>query len=79
MSRKRKTEPYVQQKINLNAGVMARFSLLHWDKTHGKVRYGAVSQVVNTLLSDYVNRVESGAQEPQTILSDAEQAMEKAL
>lgn len=79
MSRKRKTEPYVQQKINLNATVMARFTRIHWDPTLQKIRYAAVSQVVNKLLADYVNKVETGAEKPQVILSDAEAEMEKAL
>ena len=79
LSRQRKSEPYVQQKVNLNATVMARFTRIHWDPTLQKVRYAAVSQVVNKLLADYVNKIESGAETPQVILSDSEQKMEKAL
>lgn len=58
MSKKRADEPYVQQKVNLPASLMARFTLLHWDATNRKVAYGAVSQVVTKLLSEYVNRAE---------------------
>ena len=72
MSRKRKNEAYVQQKVNFNALLMARFARIHFDGTHQKVKYGAVSQVLNTLLADYVNKVESGQAAPQPILSDAE-------
>lgn len=60
MSRARAAEPYVQQKISLPATLMARFSNLHWDPVLSKPRYGAVSEVLTKLLSDYVNRMESG-------------------
>lgn len=59
MSRKRADEPYVQQKINLPATLAARFTLLHWDPVGRKVKYGAFSEVVSKLLSDYVNKTEA--------------------
>lgn len=60
MSRQRTIEPYVQQKISLPATLMARFSRLHWDPVLQKTRYGAVSDVVTKLLTDYVGRMEQG-------------------
>lgn len=59
MSRKRAAEPYVQQKINLPATLAARFSMLHWDPVAKKVKYGAYSEVISTLLADYVNKAEA--------------------
>lgn len=59
MSRKRADEPYVQQKVNLPATLAARFSLLHWDPVSRKVKYGSFSEVITTLLADYVNRTEA--------------------
>lgn len=59
MSRQKAEEPYVQQKVNLPATLMARFSLLHWDSTHQKVQYAAVSKVVTRLLTDYVRAAEA--------------------
>lgn len=60
MSRARATEPYVQQKISLPATLMARFSLLHFDPVLSKAKYGAVSDVMTKLLTDYVNKMENG-------------------
>lgn len=60
MTRKRTAEPYVQQKISLPATLVARFSRLHWDPVHTKTRYGAMSDVMTKLLTDYVNRAEGG-------------------
>jgi hypothetical protein len=60
VSRKRTPEPYVQQKISLPSILMARFAQLHWDPVLQKVKYGAVSEIVTKLLSDYVNRMEQG-------------------
>lgn len=79
MSRKRKTDPYVQQKISIDAALMARFTLIYWDPTLRKMKYGAVSQVINTLLSDHVNKIESGIVPPQPILSDSEQRTVESL
>lgn len=59
MSKKRASEPYVQQKVNLPATLMARFSLLHWDPVLRKVKYAAVSKVLSTLLTEYVNKAEA--------------------
>lgn len=59
MSKKRAAEPYVQQKVNLPATLMARFALLHWDPVLNKVKYAAVSEVITALLSDYVNKAEA--------------------
>lgn len=67
MSKTRALEPYVQQKVNLPATLMARFTLLHWDPTNRKVAYGAVSRVVTELLTDYVNRAEGIAKEAPTL------------
>lgn len=69
----------MQQKISFDATLMARFSRIHWDPVLGKVKYGAVSQVLNSLLADYVNKVESGQSSPQPILSDAQQIQEANL
>lgn len=60
MPRTRTTEPYVQQKISLPATLVARFSRLHWDPVLTKTRYGAMSEIMTKLLTDYVNRAESG-------------------
>lgn len=59
MSKRRAAEPYVQQKINLPATLVARFSMLHWDPVLRKVKYAAFSEVVTALLTDYVNRTEA--------------------
>ena len=59
MSRPKAAEAYVQQKVNLPATLMARFTLLHWDPVLRKVRYGAVSEVVTKLLKDYVDAEEA--------------------
>lgn len=59
MSKKRASEPYVQQKVNLPATLMARFSILHWDPVLRKVKYAAVSKVLSTLLTEYVNKAEA--------------------
>lgn len=59
MGKPRATEPYVQQKVNLPATLMARFTLLYWDPVNRKVRYGAVSEIVTQLLSDHVNKMEA--------------------
>lgn len=59
MGKPRAIEPYVQQKVNLPATLMARFQLLHWDPVNRKVKYGAVSEVVTSLLTDYVNKMET--------------------
>jgi hypothetical protein len=58
MSKTKSAEPYVQQKVNIPATLMARFSLLHMDPVARKVKYGAVSKVVTRLLSEYVSRAE---------------------
>jgi hypothetical protein len=58
VSRKKTEEPYVQQKISLPATLMARFSMLHFDPVLSKTRYGAVSEVVTKLLTNYVNEME---------------------
>lgn len=58
MSRQRKS-PYVQQKVSLPATLIARFSRFHWDATLNKVQYGAISEVLTRLLTDYVNRMEN--------------------
>lgn len=60
MSRQKASEPYVQQKINLPATLMARFSVLHFDPVNRKVEYGAVSKIVTILLTDYVSKMEAG-------------------
>lgn len=60
MSRNRATEAYVQTKVNFPATLMARFSLLHWDPVLNKSRYGAVSEVLTKLLTNYVNQLETG-------------------
>lgn len=59
MSKKRADEPYVQQKVNIPATLMARFSLLYWDPVLKKVRYGKVSEIVTKLLTDHVNKTEA--------------------
>jgi len=58
MSRQRKPY-YVQQKVSIPATLLARFSRFHWDAAKNKVQYGAISEVVTSLLSDYVNRMEN--------------------
>jgi hypothetical protein len=58
MSRHRKPY-YVQQKVSIPATLLARFSRFHWDAAKNKVQYGAISEVVTNLLSDYVNRMEN--------------------
>lgn len=60
LSRARSPEPYVQQKLTLNATLVARFQLLHWDPVNSKAKYGKMSEVVNKLLADYVNKMEHG-------------------
>lgn len=60
MVRPRAPEPYVRQKVNFPATLMARFGNIHWDPVLRKVQYGAVSHVLTTLLTDYVNRMENG-------------------
>lgn len=60
MPKPRSSEAYVQQKVSLNATVVARFSLLHFDPVLQKTRYGALSSVMNALLTDYVNARENG-------------------
>ena len=60
MSRRRKPS-YVQQKVSIPATLLARFSQFHWDATLNKVQYGAISEVLTSLLSDYVNRMENPA------------------
>lgn len=58
MSRVRAAEPYIQQKVNLPATLMARFNELHWDPVLQKPQYGSVSRILTDLLTDYVNRME---------------------
>jgi len=58
MSRHRKPY-YVQQKVSIPATLLARCSRFHWDAAKNKVQYGAISEVVTNLLSDYVNRMEN--------------------
>lgn len=77
LSRSKKTA-YVQQKVSFDAVVMARFQRIHWDPVLGKAKYGAVSQVLNRMLADYVNKVEAGQEAPQEILTDSEQAAAEA-
>lgn len=79
MTRRRKLNGYIQQKISFDPTVMARFQKIHWNRTYGRVEYGAVSQVLNGLLLDYVNRVEAGIASPQKILTDNEQLAEENL
>lgn len=62
MSKKRAPEPYVQQKVNLPATLMARFSLLHWDPVLRKVKYAAVSKVLTLLLTEYVRNAENSGE-----------------
>lgn len=64
MTRKRKDEGYIQQKVSLPAVLMARFSRLHWDPVLIKTRYGAISDVLTALLTNYVNKLEQGQPEP---------------
>lgn len=68
MSRPRAAEAYVQQKISLPATLVARFTLLHFDPVLRKMKYGAMSEVISSLLSDYVNRMENPTttQPPET-------------
>jgi len=70
MSRHRKPY-YVQQKVSIPATLLARFSRFHWDAAKNKVQYGAISEVVTNLLSDYVNRMEN-----PSIVPDQEPAKE---
>lgn len=65
MGKPRATEPYVQQKVNLPATLMARFSLHHWDAVNRKVKYGAVSEVFTKLLSEYVSKMDAENGAPQ--------------
>jgi hypothetical protein len=58
MSRTRKPY-YVQQKVSIPATLLARFSQFHWDAAKSKVKYGAISDVLTGLLTDYVNRMEN--------------------
>lgn len=60
MVRPRASEPYVRQKVNFPATLVARFGNIHWDPVLRKPQYGAISHVLTTLLADYVNRVEHG-------------------
>lgn len=62
MSRPRATVPFVRQKVNLPATLVARFGEIHWDPVLRKPQYGAISHVLTTLLTDYVNRMEHGGQ-----------------
>jgi hypothetical protein len=68
MSRRRKPY-YVQQKVSIPATLLARFSKFHWNAAQNKVQYGAISDVLTALLSDYVNRMENPSivpdQQPQ--------------
>lgn len=64
MGKPRATEPYVQQKVNLPATLMARFSLLHWDPVLTKVKYGAVSTVMTHLLTEYMRAIDAREREP---------------
>ena len=63
MSRRRKPY-YVQQKVNIPATLLARFSQFHWDAAKSKVKYGAISDILTDLLTDYVNRLENQHQVP---------------
>ena len=60
MSRTRKSEPFIQQKVNIPATLAARFAQLYWDPVLQKTKYAAMSQVVTKLLADHVNKVENG-------------------
>ena len=60
MPKPRATEAYVQQKVSLHATTVARFQLLHFDPVLQKTRYGAMSAVLNSLLTNYVNARENG-------------------
>lgn len=75
MSRLKKQSAYVQQKVSFDAVTMARFQKIHWDPVLGKAKYGAISQVLNKMLIDYVNQVETGQAQPLPILTDAEQVL----
>lgn len=70
MSRTRK-EYYVQQKVSIPATLLARFSKFHWDAAKNKVQYGAISDVVTALLSDYVNRMENPNLDPSIVPAQA--------
>lgn len=59
MSRRRTPEHYVQQKVSFPATLFARFSRFHWDPALNKLRYGAISEVMTRLLTDYVNKLEN--------------------
>lgn len=56
----RATEAYVQQKVSLPATLVARFAMLHFDPVLQKTRYGAISDVLSALLTNYVNSMENG-------------------
>lgn len=60
MARPKATEAYVQQKVSLPATLVARFGLLHWDPVLQKPKYGAISDVLTKLLTNYVNSMENG-------------------
>lgn len=70
MSRTRKAY-YVQQKVSIPATLLARFSKFHWDAAKNKVQYGAISDVVTALLSDYVNRMENPNLDPSIVPAQA--------
>lgn len=64
MGKPRATEPYIQQKVNLPATLMARFAMIHWDPVLRKVKYGATSTVVTHLVTEYLRQVDAGEREP---------------
>ena len=66
MSRLRKPY-YVQQKVSIPATLLARFSRFHWNPVSNKVKYGAISEVLTDLLTDYVNRMENPSIVPDQV------------
>lgn len=72
MVRPRAIEPYVRQKVNFPATLIARFGNIHWDPVLRKPQYGAISHVLTQLLTSYVNQMEQPGAEPFKIPSSAE-------
>lgn len=56
MSKRRKSEPYVQVKINIPATINARLELAIWDPVLKKPSYGKRSEIITSLIQEWLER-----------------------
>lgn len=55
MARPRSVTPYVQWKIHIDASIAARVELFFFDRIRGKPKYGSRHELINELLSRWLD------------------------